>query len=378
LVAILSVGLFGMVAFAVDIAWIASAKSRLQAAADAAAQAGARQLISGYVLYNYPMSTSQSAIVTDAENSAKAFAKNFASYNGAGEVSSLTLNDTDIEFGYTTKTGTYTAVTGSSPFPNTVKVTLRRDSSANGALGLFFAPVLGMSSESLTATATAVIYTATNVTSFNSSLGINGGMLPVTLDINVWNNFYATGQSSDGNTHVGMNGKPQLQVYPSPSNAPGNFGLLSIGMPSSATPTYETWIQYGPSPDDLQYQGQNNLVPVSASTPEPWIGGPGMKDTLQGYFVGVENKPRLIPVFQPVSTSPYQAAGSQGSTAYYNIVGFVGVTITEATGNGQNMNISVQPAAVIDPTLTYDPNTLVPAGEGSTTTTTFALPKLVQ
>src|SRR6516162_1346507 len=101
LLAILSVGLFGMVAFAVDIAWIASAKSRLQAAADAAAQAGARQLMSGYVLYNYPLATGKSTIVTNAETSAKTYAKNFASYNGAGEVSSLTLNDGDIEFGYT-------------------------------------------------------------------------------------------------------------------------------------------------------------------------------------------------------------------------------------------------------------------------------------
>jgi hypothetical protein len=367
-----------MVAFAVDIAWIASAKSRLQAAADAAAQAGARQLMSGYVLYNYPLATGKSTIVTNAETSAKTYAKNFASYNGAGEVSSLTLNDGDIEFGYTTKTGAYTAVNGTSTFPNTCKVTLRRDSSANGALGLFFAPVLGMSNESLTATATAVIYTATKVTTFNTSLGLNGGMLPLALDVNVWNNFYATGQSSDGNTYLGSNGNAQLQVYPSPGNAPGNFGLLSIGQPSSATPTYRSWIGYGPSPDDMQYLVDNNLMPVSSSTPEPWIGGPGMTTTLEGDFAGMQNKPRLIPVFQPISTSPYQAAGQSGSNAYYNIVGFVGVEITQATGNGSNMNISVQPAAVIDATLTYDPTTLVPAGEGPTTVTTFALPKLVQ
>jgi Flp pilus assembly protein TadG len=378
LVAILSVGLFGMVAFAVDIAWIASTKARLQAAADAAAQAGARQLINGYVLYNYPLATGQASIISSSEATAKTYAKNFAGYNGAGEVSSLTLKDSDIEFGYTDKFGNYSVVTGASPFPNTVKVTLRRDSSANGALGLFFAPVLGISSESLTATATAVIYTATNVNSFNTSLGLNSGMLPVALDINVWRNFYATGQSSDGNIYNGLNGQPQLQIYPSPANAPGNFGLLSVGQPSSATPTYRNWIQNGPSVDDMQYLASNNLMPVSASSPEPWVGGPGMTTTLEGDFAGVENKPRLIPVFQPISTSPYQAAGLQGSNAYYNIVGFVGVTINQATGNGTNMNISVQPAGVIDPTLNYDPTTLVPAGEGSTTTTTFALPKLVR
>jgi Flp pilus assembly protein TadG len=380
LVAIFSVGLFGMVAFAVDIAWIASTKARLQAAADAAAEAGARQLIEGYVLFNFPLATGKDTIIANAEASARSYAKTFAGYNGAGEVGSLTLNDSDIEFGYTNSAGVYAALSGSNVYPNTCKVTLRRDSSANGALTLFFAPVLGTSSTTLTATATAVIYTSTSVTNFNTGAGINGGMLPVALDINAWTTFYATGQSPDGVVHIGANGLPQLKVYPTPANAPGNFGLLSIGEPSSATPSYRNWIGYGPSPADMQYLNDNNLVPVSASSPQPWVAGPGMKSTLEGDFAGVANLPRLMPLFQPVSTSPYQAAASQGSNAYYNIVGFAGVKITEATGNGNNMNISVQPAAEADATVNYDPTKVVPAGEGSaaTTTTTFILPKLVQ
>ena len=87
---------------------------------------------------------------------------------------------------------------------------------------------------------------------------------------------------------------------------------------------------------------------------------------------------RLIPVFQPVSTSPYQAASGNGSHTSYAVVGFVGVTIAQADGSGSNMNISVQPVATLDPTLTYDPSTVVPAGEGSSGTTTFAVPKLTQ
>jgi Flp pilus assembly protein TadG len=380
LVAIFSVALFGMVAFAVDLAWIASTKSRLQAAADAAAEAGARQLIDGYVLFNYPLATGKATIISNAEASARAYAKSFASYNGAGGVSSLALNDSDVEFGYTNSAGVYTALSGSSVYPNTCKVTLRRDSTANGALRLFFAPVLGTSSTTLTASATAVIYTSTSVSSFNANAGINGGMLPVALDVNAWTTFYATGASPDGVVHRGTNGLPQLKVYPSPGNAPGNFGLLSIGQPSSATPSYRSWIGYGPTPADMQYLDSNGLVPVSASSPQPWVAGPGMKSTLEGDFAGVANQPRLMPLFQPVSVSPYQAASSQGSNAYYSIVGFAGVKITEASGNGTNMNISVQPAGEADATVNYDPTTITPAGEGSssTTTTTFILPKLVQ
>ena len=378
LTAALAIPLFAMVAFAVDMAWIASTQASLQADADAAALAGVRQLMSGYVQYNYPQATGQAAIITSAESSATTYAQNFAGYNGAGGVASLSLSSSDIEFGYTTSSGSYSKVSGSSVYPNTCKVVLRRDGSANGPLSLFFAPVMGIQTTSLTATAAATIYTATTVTGFNTSAGINGGLLPLALDVNVWTNFYATGASSDGTVHVGSNGSPQLQVYPSPGNAPGNFGLLDAGKPSSATPSFANWIQNGPSPADMQYLNSNNLVPVSPSSPQAWDGGPGMKSTLESDFSGVEGQSRLLPVFQPVSTSPYQAAAGSGSNATYNIVGFVGVTISHASGSGVNMNISVQPVATLDGTAIYDPTTIVPAGEGSSTTTTFALPKLTQ
>ena len=44
-----------------------------------------------------------------------------------------------------------------------------------------------------------------------------------------------------------------------------------------------------------------------------------------------------------------------------------------------NMNISVRkPVATIDPTVIYNPSTVVPAGQGSSSTTMFSLPKLVK
>ncbi|MEI8374371.1 MAG: pilus assembly protein TadG-related protein [Planctomycetota bacterium] len=377
LMAFLAIPLLGMVAFAVDMAWIASTKARLQAAADAAAVSGARQLINGYVLFNAPLATGKEYIISSAETSAKTYAKNFASYNGAGGVDSLTLNDSDIEFGYTSSSGSY-STTLSGKFPNTCKVTLRRDGSANGSLALFFAPVLGISTTAVTATASATIYTGTTVSSFNYAAGINGGLLPVGLDVNVWTTFYATGTSPDGVVHRASNGSPQLQIYPSPGNAPGNFGLVSIGPPATSTPTFSSWLSNGPSPSDLQYFDDNNLVPVSLSSPKAWAGGPGLKSSLGNDFANAMNQSRLLPVFQPVSTSPYVAAGGNGSNSYYNIVGFVGVSITQADGSGSNLNISVQPVATVDPTMNYDPNTVVPAGEGSSTITTFALPKLTQ
>ena len=51
--------------------------------------------------------------------------------------------------------------------------------------------------------------------------------------------------------------------------------------------------------------------------------------------------------------SNYVAATGNGQNATYAIVGFVGVTITQAAGSGSNMNISIQPSAIVDPTAVF-------------------------
>jgi Flp pilus assembly protein TadG len=80
LVALLLIPLLAMVAFAVDIAWIALTKADLQNAADSAALAGAGQLMDSYVKYYLPGQTQKSTILSTAQTNAK----NYASYNAAG------------------------------------------------------------------------------------------------------------------------------------------------------------------------------------------------------------------------------------------------------------------------------------------------------
>jgi Flp pilus assembly protein TadG len=377
LIAFLSVVLFGMVAFALDIGWIALTKSELQNAADSTALAAAEQLMSGYVQYNSPFQPNQGSIQNSSEASAQIYATQYAGFNAAGGVSSLALNNADIVFGFTDSNGNFSA--GASGFPNSVQTTMRRDGSANGPLALFFGPVLGNRTTAVTATATATIYAGTTITGFNTASGINGLLLPVALDENHWNQFVKNGTSPDGNVYNGSNGAAELQVYPSPGNAPGNFGLLDIGPPANNIPAFRTWIDNGPSSSDLSFLTNNGLLPATPSSPAPWKGGPGLKSTLVTNFASIMGLPRLMPIFQPISTNPYQAASGNGSNTYYNIVGFVGVTITQATGNGSNMNISVQASAVLDPTAVYDVTTVAPAGTGSSgLATTFVPPKLTQ
>jgi Flp pilus assembly protein TadG len=394
LTAILLVVLLGIVAFAVDIGWMVLAESELQNASDAAALAGAGQLMDPSVQFSLPLNTAtnQASILSAAQTSAKTYAKNFASYNRAGGISNMVLLDTDIEFGLTDASGNYTKYTGNSTyansFPNTIKVTLRLDSTTggNGPLGLFFGPVLGMSTVDLTATASSTIYTG-SVDNFNSTP--NAGILPMTVDVNAWNTFLATGQSSDGTIHLDSNGLPQMQLYPSPSLAPGNFGMLSLDDSSNSASAIRGWIDSGLASSDLATLQGDHLLPLSShdTTLWDWKGAPGFKASdLNSLAVGTTY---LLPLFKPVvatTGSSYQATdksagpatpgnGGVGQNAYYQIVQFVGVKITQVD---KSSDVYVRPTYVLDPAAVLSASSIKPMTPGSSANlvTTFTTPKL--
>jgi hypothetical protein len=332
-----------------------------------------------------PGQTSLGAVVasatTNTPGSPMATAQKFSVLNRAGNVN-LTLLDQDIQFGFTDASGNFT--TAYSGFPNTIQVTVRRDGAANGVLQTFFGGVIGTSSVNLEATARATIYSG-NVNSLQVIPNVSAHILPVALDYKVWDQFYATGQSSDGTIHLNAsNSLPELHVYPTPGNAPGNFGLLDVGPPQNNVPAFRNWIDDGETPNDISYLVNNGLVPVSFQSPKSWKGGPGLKSTLETDFQSQMWVPNLIPLFQAVSYSPYQAATGTGQGATYAIVGFVGVKLSHASGSGNNMDISLQPTAVVDPTAVIlnslpagtQSSTMTPSTTTNTTITTFGSAKL--
>ncbi len=385
LVAVLMIPMLAFVAFCVDIGWMTTTKSELQNATDSAAAAGARQLVDNYGTYSAASSSQRQTLVASAKSAASTYSTQFGGYNNAGGVASLRVLAGDIQFGFTDASGNYESSATYAGYPNTVQVVGRRDVSANGRLPLFFAGVMGKRDTALTATASATIFTGL-ITSFNPHGGGDGadgggaggggvgddysgdgsgqgcGLLPVAFDINVWNQFFTTGKSADGVVHTDATGSPQIQVYPSPQNAPGNFGLLCLGSDTNATPSYSNWILNGPGDSDLQNLIGRGRFPVSEPAPKAWKGTPGLHNTLRSDFTAIIGQPRLLPLFKPASASPYQAASGAGNNATYNIVGFVGVTVTSVTGNGNNLNITVQPCSVIAPTAVFDPASVYPAG----------------
>src|SRR5437763_8106504 len=124
LAAILTVFLLGMVAFAVDVSWIALTSSQLQNDADAAALAGVQQPMGNYALYVAPGQTpaNKAALLDAAMSQARATAKQYAKANSAGGVGSLALLDADVEFGFRDAKGKYTPYPTDPGYPNTVKL----------------------------------------------------------------------------------------------------------------------------------------------------------------------------------------------------------------------------------------------------------------
>jgi hypothetical protein len=380
LVALLLVFLLGMVAFGVDIGWMVLTESELKNAADAAALAGVKSLMDGYVEYYLPNRTAaqQATSLSTAETNARNAAIQYASYHTAGGVKNLVLNASDIEFGFTDGSGSYS--TTFSGFPNTIKVTMRRDSSANGALNLFFGPVLGTSTRNLSASAAATMYGGV-FSSLKTTLLGTAKVLPLTYDVNAWNTFMSTGLDPDGNANT-YNGYPAIQVYPS-IKSPGNFGLLSLDGSHAGESYSSGWVTNGLSQSDMNGLVANNLIPLTSRANDwNWVGNTGMKNSLVSTIESYAGSTFLMPLFQPYNNgtpnaSNYTAGTGQGSNYYFNPVAWVGVTVVPAPHG----TVWVQPGAYLDPNVVFASGGSVPVGTGGTTSTyniVFAAPKLTQ
>jgi len=149
--AIFMVVLLAMGAAAIDIGHALVARNELQNVSDAAALAGDRALA---IIYQGMTPAAQQSYVVTAGNRATvvAAAQATAVANSAAGVP-ITVNAADIAFGtWNFATRTFTATNNT---PTAVRVIARRDSAANGPISTFLGSVIGMSSVSVNAVATA-------------------------------------------------------------------------------------------------------------------------------------------------------------------------------------------------------------------------------
>jgi Flp pilus assembly protein TadG len=398
LVAILLIPLLAMMAFSIDIGYAVMARSELVNAADAAALAGVQQLYPAYQQWQLASTnSSKSNIQSNAVTLATATAVSVANSNMVARAS-VQIVSGDVDVGYTDANGNYYSgnMIPSNSFPNTVKITARRDNTnlpnSNGEVPLFFGPILGKKSVALESSSTAVAYGGI-VTGFTSSYkpgpaasssgagssagssqsSVASGVLPVAVDMTQWFDFYKNGANSayaDPNAPLGQ---AWFQIYPG-GQGESMDGLLSLNGSKAASqqwysggPPNGGWIQCGPTATDLAGLAAAGDLPLPANgTGACWASGPGMKSSLLGDFQAIITSPptmKLLPLFDP--NSPGTSGGGNGT---YQICYFVPVYLVYADGHGKaNMDIAVVPAPgnpLTDPTVVI--GKVQPLGTSST------------
>lgn len=152
IVAIMIVVLLGFGALALDISNAMIARNELQNVADAAALAGARQI--GVLYQALPQGTPYTGHTINP-NVVYTAATGVASQNQARQVA-VAVNIADIQIGvWNSTTRTLAPITNTGA--TGVRVTARRDGSANGPVATWLAGVMGINSMNVVATATAAL-----------------------------------------------------------------------------------------------------------------------------------------------------------------------------------------------------------------------------
>ena len=340
----LMIALAAMVAFAVDIGYLANSQTELQRTADSAALAACYQLV-----YQGTPGTKidLSSNVANVPN----VASQYAVLNPVCQ-SGPSLASADIVTGFmadpTKSGGTINTLADHNTF-NAVQVTVRRNASLNGQVPSFFGRVLGVFGENASATATAAMIN--NFSGFQTP-STNGGtgnlmILPFALDKQTWDDLQngVTTDTTDSWSYAGGHVVPgsdsirEVNLFPQGTGSPGNRGTVNIGASNNSTATLCRQITDGISPADLAYYPGGQLT-FDASGNLYLNANPGISAGCKSALASIIGQTRMIPIFTSVV--------GNGNNAEYDIVEFVGVRILDVnlTGSMSSKHLTVQPALV--------------------------------
>jgi putative Flp pilus-assembly TadE/G-like protein len=325
LAAVMMPVLLGMAAFSVDYGYILTARTRLQAAADAAVLAAARELVPDqYGYQSYSIYTAREKV------------REYVNANISG-VDWFHVPDDDIEI------GRYDASTIYSGAPltllqngifDTVRVTLRQDGVNNDSIPLFFARVLGFDEANIQVTATALLPPV-------KVLRPGDGILPFAVDIDVWNSMqpgpeYARSIYGDGHVENGDG-----------TTIPGNWGTVDIGGEENSTADIGNQVDDGLRQSDLDSLASSTSpadgqprIPDSSEMGAPlWVNSEtGLSSSLQSPLQNIvaSGTSKIIPLFDVVTGT--------GDTAEYHIVswGVVKVTSVDLTAALADKHLKIQ------------------------------------
>lgn len=345
LTAIMMIAMMGLLAVAVDIGYLQTARTQLQQSADAAALAAAAELIDNEALGG-------NRGLTDEIQSARDYARQFASLNRvcttAPDVNANDGNDPggDVVVGYLADPSDRTQqMNYDNPNRyNAVQVRVRRTASQNGEVPFYFARAFGLNSIATQCSATAAMlnnFAGFKIPADQSNLGI----LPFALDKQTWDGMLAGGGSDDwhwdeGNDHLtsGGDGVREVNLFPQGTGSPGNRGTVDIGPSNNSTSDIARQITSGVSPSDMAAIGGELRF---NSNGELFLNGDtGISAGVKDELASIIGQPRIIPIFREVH--------GPGNNAQYTIVKFVGIRILDVklTGSASSKRVIIQPANV--------------------------------
>jgi hypothetical protein len=365
-VAASGVVLLGFAALAVDAGRLYLGKTELQVAADAAALAGANELLNerrlfgpGELLTSFQVARQQAGAVA-ASNPVLGCGPqiDFNLDNGASG---------DLVIGYLStlyNTGEALSFSDVTEF-NAVKVRLRRDATHNGPVALMFARILGIDTADLVAEATAAFQHGIIGFRVTPETGPSS-LMPLALRESYWDQLMGTlaGENASyqdnyaydpttGQVTPGQDGLPELNLYPGIGEEqlpPGNFGTVDIGAENNATSDIERQLLEGISAADLEYHGgELSLADGSFDL----TGDTGLSASLKSALDAIIGQPRTIPLFSEVS--------GPGDNSVFTIVKFAGIRIMDVrlTGAMKFKCVLFQPALAVD-------DSAISGGDGTT------------
>ena len=344
--AMLMVFMMIMLAFAVDIGYLLTARTELQRSADSAALAAAWDYVDEGSFSGDPN-------LTTAITSARGHASEYAGLNSVARAAPLLDTnlanslDGDIVLGYLSNFSDPSAVfqVNNPADYNAVTVRVRRQDDWNGLVPMFFARILGINGSQLEAEATAAL--AKQIGGFQiPGDGSNLGILPFALDEDTWNDLLAGNASDDfswdadtGTASSGSDGIQEVNLYPQGTDSPGNRGTVDIGGSNNSTKDIARQITDGVSESDLEHL--DGKIELDENGELFLNGDTGISAGVKDELTSIIGKPRVIPIFRTVV--------GPGNNATYTIVGFAGIRIMEVklTGNMSGKRVIIQPAPMV-------------------------------
>ncbi len=266
-----------------------------------------------------------------------------------------------------------------------VELTLHRDQSASGdgvsngdgPLPLFFAPVIGTKTATLTTKAVSAMLPA-NGFRVPTGSARHAMILPFAFDEETWNHLCANDSTFPGITDDycynpetgGVSSGPdnvlEVDLYPSsdPNKPAGNRGTVDIGLGGNSSSDIARQILYGMNSQDMACF-PNSEIKASSDAALDLTGDTGISAGFKDELRTIEGQMRAIPIFRYVA--------GNGNNCVYTIVKFVGVRVVHVKLVGNPKGVIVQPCPFIDENVTYDTS-----GAPIANDTIFSKPVLIQ